>query len=504
MRFSFGFVFAAAWVTAALTQDYQGSSQRAQRGLSLRAVESSLAFSLECRHGHLPSYCTVADINCDFSDDPEGLGQERLSARLKKPPAFQGHPLFADDRRADPLSDDKCQIRHAAGDASGLVYNLLVTDLGKCGVVRKDGYVNLRVWFPQLQGVVLATDQEVIIMCKPASPTIIENRAAGFAGALPSAGRVSGVVEETPGRLEYEVALYREVKARAGETHAPVDQAVPIGTRLQLRAKINTQSTWKYVKLMEVTVSSEPDDPYAPGHVALVKDGCRLPEFSSIVPHQPRRPSEDSGEVRLDFEAFMLDSKMAGSSQLWIHASVKACIDSRDCLPEFCLDLFQPSGHGRRRPPQDELLRRWLPRGVVRPRHLALHAAPLAPPARRRRPPRPPPAENSPSTQVPARNATSSLLPEAGALSAGARGSSSSAKIGDNIGVTVIMPEEFFSKTEAMYQSCATFMVLSGFLGLSLLLAAGFPLFLRALVIKTHSNASSNREVIAYTLQIGF
>lgn len=48
---------------------------------------------------------------------------------------------------------------------------------------------------------------------------------------------------------------------------------------------------------------------------------------------------------------------------------------------------------------------------------------------------------SSPSTQVPARNATSSLLPEAGALSAGARGSSSSAKIGDNIGVTVIMPE---------------------------------------------------------------
>lgn len=51
------------------------------------------------------------------------------------------------------------------------------------------------------------------------------------------------MVEETPGRLEYEVALYREVKARTGETHAPVDQAVPIGSRLQLRAKINTQSS---------------------------------------------------------------------------------------------------------------------------------------------------------------------------------------------------------------------------------------------------------------------
>lgn len=46
------------------------------------------------------------------------------------------------------------------------------------------GYVHVRVWFPQLMGVVLATDQEVVIMCQPASPTIIENRAAGFAGSL--------------------------------------------------------------------------------------------------------------------------------------------------------------------------------------------------------------------------------------------------------------------------------------------------------------------------------
>jgi hypothetical protein len=65
-------------------------------------------------------------------------------------------------------------------------------------------------------------------------------------------------VEETPGRLEYEVALYRETSpntmaarssSNAGavitgmDSHElPVDQAVPIGTRLQLRAKINHES----------------------------------------------------------------------------------------------------------------------------------------------------------------------------------------------------------------------------------------------------------------------
>lgn len=95
----------------------------------------------------------------------------------------------------------------------------------------------------------------------------------------PHGARVSGVVEETPGRLEYEVALYKEAPAaRLSNTTSmsgelPVDQAVPIGTKLQLRARINPESAWKYVKLMEVTVSPDPDDPHMIGSVALVKEG---------------------------------------------------------------------------------------------------------------------------------------------------------------------------------------------------------------------------------------
>lgn len=92
---------------------------------------------------------------------------------------------------------------------------------------------------------------------------------------------MSGVVEETPGRLEYEVALYKEappigrisanlaslnahLKNQTKQSHdlmnqneLPVDQAVPIGTKLQLRARISSQSVWKFVKLMEVTVSTQ-------------------------------------------------------------------------------------------------------------------------------------------------------------------------------------------------------------------------------------------------------
>lgn len=181
---------------------------------------------------------------------------------------------------------------------------------------------------------------------------------------------MSGVVEETPGRLEYEVALYKEAppvgrisanlaslnahlknqtkqqQAMLNQNELPVDQAVPIGTKLQLRARISSQSVWKFVKLMEVTVSTrfsfkfdetntnniqfdffveqvspDPDDPHSVGSVALVKDGCRNRDFASIIPHQPARYRERSNEVFLDFEAFLLSS-MRERSTLWIHSQV--------------------------------------------------------------------------------------------------------------------------------------------------------------------------------------
>ncbi len=54
---------------------------------------------------------------------------------------------------------------------------------------------------------------------------------------------MSGVVEESPGPLEYEVALYREAtNDDEFSNDLPVDQAVPLGTKLQLRATINTDS----------------------------------------------------------------------------------------------------------------------------------------------------------------------------------------------------------------------------------------------------------------------
>ncbi|XP_044767153.1 uncharacterized protein LOC123323025 isoform X2 [Coccinella septempunctata] len=370
----------------------------------------------------------VTEIQCTFANSNANTlaNRDSIIAKLRKPEGFKGHPLFADDRGVNPESDITCQIRPDSTDPAGLRYNLRITDFSRCGVLKRNGFVHVRIWFPQFPGVVMQSDQELIIMCKPPEPTVIENKAAGFAGSFPHGARVSGVVEETPGRLEYEVALYKEAPAarlsnvtHMGNNELPVDQAVPIGTKLQLRARINPDSAWKYVKLMEVTVSPDPDEPHMSGSVALVKDGCRNRDFASIIPHQPARYRDHHNEVFLDFEAFLLSS-MKERSTLWIHSQIKACMEAVDCQPDFCLDLYEPSGHGRRKK-----------RAV----------------------------DNTKDT-------TTSFMEHL------VHNGTQFTKIKENLEYTVLMPGEFFHKSAVVETSCSTFLVIAAILGCLLFLSA--------------------------------
>ncbi|CAG0885433.1 unnamed protein product [Darwinula stevensoni] len=442
----------------------------------------------------------VADIDCYYgTDSHEG---ERLSARLRKPEGFRGYPTFADDRRVDPQVDGQCQIRPDPSDPTGLIYNLLITDLKRCGVLKRNGFINVRIWFPQLPGIVMMSDQEVIIMCKPPQATVVENRAAGFAGSIPNTGRISGIVEESPGKLEYVVSLYRESASRSGDFGVPVEEAIPIGTRLQLRATINTNSAWKYAKLVDVTVSNSADDPLAVGHITLVQNGCRVQEMASIVPKQPYRAPHNPGEVMVDFEAFLLNSadyqsrlwihskikacmnavdclaayrlkenlgevrlefeafllEEAKERKLWVHTKLKACVDAVDCLPEFCLDLFQPSGHGRRR---------------------RKRSAPLPPPELRNHK-----LGNRSRTHEPITLEQLLARPEVLGLRNASTASTSaptgqrrlrgpSTDFGEGIGVTVLLPAEEYAKSHwAPLGTCSTYLIVSGILGVLLLTSA--------------------------------
>ena len=92
-----------------------------------------------------------------------------------------------------------------------------------------------------------------------------------------------------------------------------------------------TFSAWKYVKLQEVTISTNPKNAYSNGYISLVENGCRKDEFSTIVPRQPYRPETSPNEVRLEFEAVLLDVNKDRKNQLWIHAKIKACVAKEDC-----------------------------------------------------------------------------------------------------------------------------------------------------------------------------
>ncbi|KAI5697182.1 hypothetical protein M8J75_006329 [Diaphorina citri] len=272
----------------------------------------------------------------------------------------------------------------------------------------------------------------------------------------PHGARVSGVVEETPGRLEYEVALYKEAPARLSNysnSELPVDQAVPIGTKLQLRARINPHSAWKFVKLMEVTVSPDPDNPHVPGSVALVKDGCRNRDFAAIIPHQPSRFRDRHNEVFLDFEAFLL-STMRERSTLWIHSQIKAIFFppiTHFYLPqEYCLDLFEPSGHGKRRRRRDSNSSN-MTQTFTYASHPHVHHH----------------DNHDNDTQY--------------------------TKFQENIEYTVLMPGDLYRKTISMESSCSTFLLVSGVLGGLLFISAFLMCYLAsrlqtALATRYHSN----------------
>ena len=61
-----------------------------------------------------------------------------MTARVRKPEGFKGTPIFADDRKIDPFTDESCQIRPDPSDPTGLMYNMKITDLDQCGVLIKN------------------------------------------------------------------------------------------------------------------------------------------------------------------------------------------------------------------------------------------------------------------------------------------------------------------------------------------------------------------------------
>ncbi|XP_013792259.1 uncharacterized protein LOC106476135, partial [Limulus polyphemus] len=182
----------------------------------------------------------VSNIKCH--ERASASGSDILTATLKKPPGFRGHPVFADNRHIDPKKHKFCQILSDKDDPKEMTYYLSISDFSECPLHEENEFLLVRIWFPQVPGVVLMNDQDVAIKCKPPDHVITKKKTAGFAGNIPSVGRVSGIVEKNPGKLEYVLQLYKESTTKSGNFEIPIDGAVNIGTMLQLKAVINTKS----------------------------------------------------------------------------------------------------------------------------------------------------------------------------------------------------------------------------------------------------------------------
>ena len=101
-----------------------------------------------------------------------------------------------------------CSITPAPGDSSGLVYELTITDLRECGVLVRNGFLSVRVWFPAARGVLTSSDQEVIIMCKPPGVSSQSPVTSGQPPVTREGLSVAGEIGEQ--QLRYEVSLYRQ------------------------------------------------------------------------------------------------------------------------------------------------------------------------------------------------------------------------------------------------------------------------------------------------------
>ena len=74
--------------------------------------------------------------------------------------------------------------------------------------------------------------------------------------------------------------------------------------------------------------------------VLIINCRCRKDEFATIVPRQPYRPELLPNEVRLEFEAVLLDVNKDRKNQLWIHAKIKACVTKKDCEAVSTIKIF--------------------------------------------------------------------------------------------------------------------------------------------------------------------
>lgn len=137
---------------------------------------------------------------------------------------------------------------------------------------------------------------------------------------------------------------------------------------------------------------------------------------------------------------------MKERSTLWIHSQIKACMDAADCQPDYCLDLFEPSG-------KNAALLEWLTGFKYLLKLYQENVLLLTGHGRRRRS-LPDAITNSTTAPLVADNSSTPFT-----------------RFKENLEYTVVMPGELFHRP-ALEATCATSMMVAVALGALLFMSA--------------------------------
>ncbi|GFX42022.1 transposable element Tcb2 transposase [Trichonephila clavipes] len=320
-------------------------------------------------------------------------GVTLLSAVIIPPPEYTSQPVFEDAVGPSHTPAD-CAMRPNEGPGyQQRTFAMYVHHFNKCGVRVQQGsdgkeWISVTIRFPFMEGLRMAEDEYVMIMCKPQDRIATTQHVMDMRGTATEGRSVQPkkVFRSGPRDVACRMSLMtRGQGSRSFSREMKSGATVRVGQDLQIKAIVKEGDGWNAAMLKDVVISrisgnrissnartsqypannhdnintvdvgenaiyrdQRTDDTTAHDVAQLVfGDGCRNPQYRPIAPFHPQRDTNNPLSVNFVFKAFMFQNMLDGES-LRLSAQVVACAELSDCQQAFCNGEI-PRGKRKRR-----------------------------------------------------------------------------------------------------------------------------------------------------------
>ncbi|XP_055945370.1 uncharacterized protein LOC129976045 [Argiope bruennichi] len=319
------------------------------------------------------------DIQCLHSN-----GVTFLSAVIIPPAEYTSQPVFEDAAGPSYTAAD-CAMRPNEGSGFQRTFAMYVQHFNKCGVRVQQGsdgkeWISVTIRFPYMEGLRMAEDEYVMIMCKPQDRIATTQHVMDIRGSAVEGRSVQTkkVFRSGPRDVACRMSLMsRSQGSRTFNREMKSGATVRVGQDLQIRAMVKEGDGWNFAMLKDVVItrlsgnrasSNARSSQYPPqgqeggannidveenaiyrdqrlgqfdGTTAhdiaqlVLSDGCRNPQYRPIAPFHPQRDPNNPLAVNFVFKAFMFQNMLDGET-LRLSAQVVACAELSDCQLAFC------------------------------------------------------------------------------------------------------------------------------------------------------------------------